>query len=87
MEKSFVFFLGVTYGKRIIFGVSNIWQRMIFQQIMLERILFSAFLNVPIFYLSTDIVDILRCTLFSGRCFPLKRLNRIHCQQNIIRLQ
>lgn len=63
MEKSFVFFLGVTYGKRIIFGVSNIWQRMIFQQIMLERILFSAFLNVvPIFYLSTDIVDILRCT-------------------------
>lgn len=52
-------FLGVTYGKRIIFGVSNIWQRMIFQQIMLERILFSAFLNVPIFYLSTDIVDIL----------------------------
>lgn len=78
MEKSFVFFLGVTYGKHIIFGVSNIWQRMIFQQIMLERILFSAFLNVvPIFYLSTDIVDILRC-------FPLKRLNRIHCQQNII---
>lgn len=62
MEKSFVFFLGVTYGKRIIFGVSNIWQRMIFQQIMLERILFSTFLNVPIFYLSTDIVDILRCT-------------------------
>lgn len=63
MEKSFVLFLGVTYGKRIIFGVSNIWQRMIFQQIMLERILFSAFLNVvPIFYLSTDIVDILRCT-------------------------
>lgn len=63
MEKSFVFFLGVTYGKGIIFGVSNIWQRMIFQQIMLERILFSAFLNVvPIFYLSTDIVDILRCT-------------------------
>lgn len=63
MEKSFVFFLGVTYGKRIIFGVSNIWQRMIFQQMMLERILFSAFLNVvPIFYLSTDIVDILRCT-------------------------
>lgn len=63
MEKSFVFFLGITYGKRIIFGVSNIWQRMIFQQIMLERILFSAFLNVvPIFYLSTDIVDILRCT-------------------------
>lgn len=60
MEKSFVFFLGVTYGKRIIFGVSNIWQRMIFQQIMFERILFSAFLNVvPIFYLSTDIVDIL----------------------------
>lgn len=60
MEKSFVLFLGVTYGKRIIFGVSNIWQRMIFQQIMLERILFSAFLNVvPIFYLSTDIVDIL----------------------------
>lgn len=60
MEKSFVFFLGVTYGKRIIFGVSNIWQRMIFQQIMLKRILFSAFLNVvPIFYLSTDIVDIL----------------------------
>lgn len=60
MEKSFVFFLGVTYGKRIIFGVSNIWHRMIFQQIMLERILFSAFLNVvPIFYLSTDIVDIL----------------------------
>lgn len=60
MEKSFVFFLGVTYGKRIIFGVSNIWQRMIFQQIMLELILFSAFLNVvPIFYLSTDIVDIL----------------------------
>lgn len=60
MEKSFVFFLGVTYGKQIIFGVSNIWQRMIFQQIMLERILFSAFLNVvPIFYLSTDIVDIL----------------------------
>lgn len=60
MEKSFVFFLGVTYRKRIIFGVSNIWQRMIFQQIMLERILFSAFLNVvPIFYLSTDIVDIL----------------------------
>lgn len=60
MEKSFVFFLGVTYGKRIIFGVSNIWQRMIFQQIMLERILFSAFLNVvSIFYLSTDIVDIL----------------------------
>lgn len=60
MEKSFVFFLGVTYGKHIIFGVSNIWQRMIFQQIMLERILFSAFLNVvPIFYLSTDIVDIL----------------------------
>lgn len=58
MEKSFVFFLGVTYGKRIIFGVSNIWQRMI----LLERILFSAFLNVPIFYLSTDIVDILRCT-------------------------
>lgn len=60
MEKSFVFFLGVTYGKHIIFGVSNIWQRMIFQQIMLERILFSAFLNVvPIFYISTDIVDIL----------------------------
>lgn len=60
MEKSFVFFLGVTYGKHIIFGVSNIWQRMIFQQMMLERILFSAFLNVvPIFYLSTDIVDIL----------------------------
>lgn len=87
MEKSFVFFLGVTYGKRIIFGVSNIWHRMIFQQIMLERILFSAFLNVPVFYLSTDIVDFLRCTLFSGRCFPLKRLNRIHCQQNIIRLQ
>lgn len=49
MEKSFVLFLGVTYGKRIIFGVSNIWQRMI----LLERILFSAFLNVPIFYLST----------------------------------
>lgn len=83
MEKSYVFFLGVTYRKRIIFGVSNIWQRMI----LLERILFSAFLNVPIFYLSTDIVDILRCTRFSGRCFPLKRLNRIHCQQNIIRLQ
>lgn len=60
MEKSFVLFLGVTYCKRIIFGVSNIWHRMIFQQIMLERILFSAFLNVvPIFYLSTDIVDIL----------------------------
>lgn len=62
MEKSFVFFLGVTYVKRIIFGVSNIWQGMIFQQIMLEQILFSAFLNVPIFYLSTDIIDILRCT-------------------------
>lgn len=44
MEKSFVFFLGVTYGKRIIFGVSNIWQRMIFQQIMLERIYLAHFL-------------------------------------------